>query len=48
MHRTEAYEVYGKDLFLVRPDGCIGWAGEDAPGQAQYLAPLGVVAVTRC
>ncbi|MFE4795753.1 hypothetical protein ACFRFL_11745 [Streptomyces sp. NPDC056708] len=44
VHRTEAYEAYGKGLFLNRPDGCIGWAGEDTSGLAQYLAPLGVAA----
>ncbi|MFF1916575.1 FAD-dependent monooxygenase [Streptomyces sp. NPDC058239] len=48
VHRTDAYEAYGKGLFLVRPDGYIGWAGEDTSGLAQYLAPLGVAAVTRC
>lgn len=48
MHRTDACEAYGKGLFLVRPDGYIGWAGEDASGLARYLAPLGVTAVTRC
>ncbi|WP_442817847.1 aromatic-ring hydroxylase C-terminal domain-containing protein [Streptomyces sp. NBC_01591] len=48
VHRTDACEAYGKGLFLVRPDGYIGWAGEDASGLARYLAPLGVTAVTRC
>ncbi|MFJ1841391.1 FAD-dependent monooxygenase [Streptomyces sp. NPDC088146] len=48
VHRTDAYEAYGKGLFLVRPDGYIGWAGEDASGLAGYLAPLGLAAVTRC
>ncbi|MFJ1545962.1 hypothetical protein [Streptomyces sp. NPDC088246] len=47
MRRTEAYEAYGKGLFLIRPDGCTGWAGEDTSGPARYLAPLGVAAVTR-
>lgn len=42
VHRTDAYEAYGKGLFLVRPDGYIGWAGEDATGLTEYLAPLGV------
>uniref|UniRef100_A0AAU2VPV0 FAD-dependent monooxygenase n=1 Tax=Streptomyces sp. NBC_00008 TaxID=2903610 RepID=A0AAU2VPV0_9ACTN len=41
-HRVDAYEAYGKGLFLVRPDGYIGWAGEDASGLAGYLAPLGL------
>lgn len=37
IHRIEAYEPYGKGLFLVRPDGYIGWAGEDMSGLAEYL-----------
>ncbi|MFJ2706641.1 FAD-dependent monooxygenase [Streptomyces sp. NPDC087428] len=42
VHRTDAYEAYGTGLFLVRPDGYIGWAGEDTTGLAAYLAPLGL------
>ncbi|MFJ6463798.1 hypothetical protein ACIQM0_22680 [Streptomyces sp. NPDC091387] len=42
VHRTDAYEAYGKGLFLVRPDGYIGWASEDTTGLAAYLAPLGL------
>ncbi|MEU8705141.1 FAD-dependent monooxygenase [Streptomyces sp. NPDC048565] len=41
-HRTEAYEVYGKGLFLVRPDGYIGWAGEDTAGLAAYARGIGL------
>ncbi|MFJ9678364.1 FAD-dependent monooxygenase [Streptomyces sp. NPDC101194] len=41
VHRTDACEAYGKGLFLVRPDGYIGWAGENASGIAGYLSPLG-------
>ncbi|MET9531334.1 FAD-dependent oxidoreductase [Streptomyces sp. NPDC006649] len=37
VHRLDAYEPYGKGLFLVRPDGYIGWAGDDATGLADYL-----------
>lgn len=48
VHRTDGREAYGKGLFLVRPDGYIGWAGEDTSGLARYLAPLGVTPVTRC
>ncbi|WP_405665099.1 FAD-dependent monooxygenase [Streptomyces sp. NBC_01166] len=40
--RTEAYEAYGKGLFLVRPDGYIGWAGEDTTGLAEYAGSLGL------
>lgn len=29
VHRVDAYEAYGPGLFLIRPDGYIGWAGED-------------------
>ncbi|MFF3401724.1 FAD-dependent monooxygenase [Streptomyces sp. NPDC002659] len=43
IHRIEAYEPYGKGLFLVRPDGYVGWAGEDTTGLSDYLAK-----VTRC
>ncbi|WP_328537080.1 FAD-dependent monooxygenase [Streptomyces sp. NBC_00344] len=35
--RIDAYEPYGKGLFLVRPDGYIGWAGADTTGLAAYL-----------
>ncbi|MFE4215274.1 FAD-dependent monooxygenase [Streptomyces sp. NPDC056844] len=40
--RTEAGGAYGKGLFLVRPDGYIGWAGEDTTGLAAYARPLGL------
>ncbi|MGW2224671.1 FAD-dependent monooxygenase [Streptomyces formicae] len=36
-HRIPAYEPYGKGLFLVRPDGYVGWAGADATGVREYL-----------
>ncbi|WP_326592027.1 FAD-dependent monooxygenase [Streptomyces brevispora] len=42
VHRMDAYEAYGKGLFLIRPDGYIGWAGEDTAGLAGYLARLGL------
>ena len=38
----EAGGPYGKGLFLVRPDGYIGWAGEDTTGLAEYARPLGL------
>ncbi|WP_216591438.1 FAD-dependent oxidoreductase [Streptomyces brasiliscabiei] len=31
------YEAYGTGVFLVRPDGYIGWAGETATGLGAYL-----------
>ncbi|MCX4548705.1 FAD-dependent oxidoreductase [Streptomyces sp. NBC_01500] len=37
VHRTDAYAPYGKGLFLVRPDGYMGWAGEDPDGLLAYL-----------
>ncbi|MFD6277622.1 FAD-dependent monooxygenase [Streptomyces sp. NPDC060209] len=40
--RTEESEAYGKGLFLVRPDGYIGWAGEDTSGLAEYAGLLGL------
>ncbi len=42
VHCADAHEAYGKGLFLIRPDGYIGWAGEDASGLGAYLAPLGL------
>ncbi|MFE6663214.1 FAD-dependent monooxygenase [Streptomyces sp. NPDC057697] len=46
VHRTDAQEAYGKGLFLVRPDGYVGWAGEDASGLVRYLARFGLAPVT--
>ncbi|MFF5937355.1 FAD-dependent oxidoreductase [Streptomyces sp. NPDC012508] len=39
--RVAAYEPYGTGLFLIRPDGYVGWAGESADGLADYLAAVG-------
>ncbi|GAA2510344.1 FAD-dependent oxidoreductase [Streptomyces longisporus] len=33
-----AQQPHGKGLFLVRPDGYVGWAGDSAAGLAEYLA----------
>ncbi|WP_405613271.1 hypothetical protein [Streptomyces sp. NBC_01508] len=41
LRHQDVYEAYGKGLFLVRPDGYIGWAGEDATGLGAWLAKLG-------
>ncbi|TGB00047.1 FAD-dependent monooxygenase [Streptomyces sp. MZ04] len=37
VHRTSECAPYGKGLFLVRPDGYIAWAGEDATGLTDHL-----------
>ncbi|MFJ9611958.1 FAD-dependent monooxygenase [Kitasatospora sp. NPDC101176] len=39
--RIPAYEAYGSGLFLVRPDGYLGWAGATADGLAAYAARVG-------
>ncbi|WP_327353885.1 FAD-dependent monooxygenase [Streptomyces sp. NBC_01304] len=39
--RIAAYDAYGVGLFLVRPDGYLGWAGQDPAGAEDYLARLG-------
>ncbi|MFJ4365848.1 FAD-dependent oxidoreductase [Streptomyces chartreusis] len=40
--RGPAQESYGKGLFLVRPDGYVGWAGDTADGLTRYLARAGL------
>ncbi|MEU4165676.1 FAD-dependent monooxygenase [Streptomyces sp. NPDC026665] len=40
--RIGSYEPYGTGLFLVRPDGHVGWAGTDARGLAEYAALVGL------
>ncbi|ORT57128.1 hypothetical protein BKD26_26375 [Streptomyces sp. CB03238] len=44
VHRIEALDTYGKGLFLVRPDGHVGWAGGNASGLDGYLARIGAAA----
>ncbi|MFF6778920.1 FAD-dependent monooxygenase [Streptomyces sp. NPDC012637] len=39
--RLDAYESYGTGLFLIRPDGYVGWAGANADGLDAYLAAVG-------
>ncbi|MET8468833.1 FAD-dependent oxidoreductase [Streptomyces sp. NPDC006422] len=39
-HIPEEYEAYGRGVFLVRPDGYVGWAGETAEGAEEYLAEV--------
>ncbi|MGW3285441.1 FAD-dependent oxidoreductase [Streptomyces sp. NPDC001002] len=36
-----AEETYGQGLFLVRPDGYVGWAGTSVTGLPEYLAGFG-------
>ncbi|MEU1552053.1 FAD-dependent oxidoreductase [Streptomyces scabiei] len=36
------YEPYGTGVFLVRPDGHVGWAGETPAGLTAYAAAAGV------
>ncbi|WP_369233700.1 FAD-dependent oxidoreductase [Streptomyces sp. R21] len=40
--RIPAYEAYGTGVFLVRPDGYVGWAGVTAEGLAEYAAGVGL------
>ncbi|MFF5155134.1 FAD-dependent oxidoreductase [Streptomyces sp. NPDC000348] len=39
--RGPAHGTYGAGLFLVRPDGYVGWAGDTAAGLPEYLARFG-------
>jgi 2-polyprenyl-6-methoxyphenol hydroxylase-like FAD-dependent oxidoreductase len=41
--RIPAYEAYGTGIFLVRPDGYVGWAGETASGLGRYMARFGLL-----
>ncbi|MFI6080289.1 FAD-dependent oxidoreductase [Streptomyces sp. NPDC051217] len=41
VRRLPANTPYGKGLFLIRPDGYVGWAGEEATGLAQWLEAVG-------
>ncbi|MGI5428207.1 FAD-dependent oxidoreductase [Streptomyces sp. CA-179760] len=36
-----AQGAYGAGLFLVRPDGYVGWAGDSAAGLTEYFARFG-------
>jgi 2-polyprenyl-6-methoxyphenol hydroxylase-like FAD-dependent oxidoreductase len=40
-------ERYGQGLFLVRPDGYVGWAGDTTAGLADYMARVGAKDVHR-
>ncbi|MFJ5895566.1 FAD-dependent oxidoreductase [Streptomyces sp. NPDC093064] len=36
-----AHKGYGAGVFLIRPDGYVGWAGETAQGLAEYTGRVG-------
>ncbi|MFD9039336.1 FAD-dependent oxidoreductase [Streptomyces bottropensis] len=36
------YEAYGTGVFLIRPDGYVGWAGETPAGLPAYAAATGL------
>ncbi|MGW7663987.1 FAD-dependent oxidoreductase [Streptomyces sp. NPDC054756] len=38
--RIAAHATYGTGVFLVRPDGYVGWAGSTAEGLAEYAKEL--------
>ncbi|MFC9294002.1 FAD-dependent oxidoreductase [Streptomyces sp. NPDC057011] len=39
--RVPSYEAYGDGVFLVRPDGYIGWAGDSPTGLGPYVSRTG-------
>ena len=41
--RIPSYEAYGRGVFLVRPDGYVGWAGATADGLSEYAARFGTM-----
>lgn len=40
--RIGSHERYGTGVFLVRPDGYVGWAGPDARGLEEYATRVGL------
>ncbi|MET8095027.1 FAD-dependent monooxygenase [Streptomyces sp. NPDC005236] len=40
--RIRSHERYGTGVFLVRPDGYVGWAGTDARDLGEYAARVGL------
>lgn len=42
--RIPAYAAYGTGVFLVRPDGFVGWAGATADGLGEYAGRQGLLA----
>lgn len=41
VRRLPSPESYGPGVFLVRPDGYVGWAGDTAQGLAEYARRTG-------
>jgi hypothetical protein len=41
--RIPRYGPYGTGVFLVRPDGYVGWAGDTATGLAEYAGRFGLL-----
>ncbi|MEU0771798.1 FAD-dependent oxidoreductase [Streptomyces albogriseolus] len=39
--RGPSHRTYGTGLFLVRPDGYVGWAGDTPDGRGAYLSRIG-------
>ncbi|MGA4840018.1 FAD-dependent monooxygenase [Streptomyces sp. G45] len=37
VRRADALDAYGPGVFLIRPDGYVGWAGRDADGLGDFL-----------
>ncbi len=42
--RIPPYDPYGTGVFLVRPDGYVGWGGDTAAGLAEYAERFGLLA----
>ncbi|WP_369261491.1 FAD-dependent oxidoreductase [Streptomyces sp. R35] len=40
--RIPSREAYGSGVFLVRPDGYVGWAGETTEGLTEYATGVGL------
>ncbi|MFF4318182.1 FAD-dependent oxidoreductase [Streptomyces sp. NPDC001568] len=40
--RIPSYGAYGDGVFLIRPDGYVGWAGDTAAGATTYAARFGL------
>ncbi|GAA0904141.1 FAD-dependent oxidoreductase [Streptomyces thermoalcalitolerans] len=44
---TDAPQWYGAGVFLIRPDGYVGWAGDTTEGLAEYTRRVGAEDVRR-